>query len=1126
MAKEFIYKLKVDAGDGTKSLDKAERSLEQLKKEILLTEKALKEYKKELKDSGNASDTLIKNITQTETKLKGLRSEYGQAQRSQLGMESSISKLTKGFGGMFLAIGGITAGLSGLVAIGKQSINNFLDQEEANNNLLAALNGRRDVQAELIQQANELQEITGIADNVIIEQQAYLANLGLSKERIQEIIDVSVDLAAATNTTLESAVKNATKTLGGLTGELGESIPQLKEFTAEQLRAGEGLKFLSQQFDGAAAAAADNAAGSFTRFQNAVSDLSESFGGLLVGAVEPFVSDLARAVTSLNNFETAQDRIALAADVATEQMEKQRDEFTQLVFKINDATLSEEERAAAIDLLNTKYGQYLPYLIQEGDSQERINNAVVQGTQNLIKYIALKSRQAELEQISTELNKIRSEAEVVNLKQQEVFNKILVERYGIEEASNLTAIQKQQLLDEELVRIENIQKQEAQNLATTKEGIVPRRLLNEEQIKLADLQVKINRANEEAIPLENQKKDILQEVGLIEKSISEEIRNQNNGVKEQKKSYEEIQGILDKYNIESVFNPKSVADFNQAIKELNIALNEVADETQKAALQKLIADLTDGKKKLEEQDKKAAEAAANATAKRIEQIQKENEALESQQRLRQQILDATTGFDGDQSEFIEQYVTLQFSAEEQITELRQREDEARKNNSIKEAEALAQQRLLIERQLEDDLSDLYTSFYAKLGDDIRTITGDDILDLATVQNNFNQTNILIAQLEQRVNEFDADPIFPIIFDKDGKRDYEAELNRFKLEQQKAVEELAQIYRQLSIGGFSEEEKQALEQRAAQLNTFIDNIGAKINQVLQPKSEDGGEDGPSKTNIFLQNLFGIDENEAAALQEQLVNQIDQIYSTISQAIQRNIESQRQLQVDLLDNQYERQLATLEGYLQQGLITEKEFKNKSIELEEQTAEKRRQIEKQAAARQLRIDIANATVQSVKAGLTAATNFGFPLPAGIAAVSAVAALFTAQILALRSNYNNLISSIDQKAEGGLIEGPSHAQGGVPTNFYGAGGQVELEGGEFVIRKDIVSQDGMLQLLEAINSGQLSNTTPRDLNEEGVLAAGSSSPVTLNVDQASAIKAYVVESDSTAVSRRVARYKAQAEI
>ena len=57
--------------------------------------------------------------------------------------------------------------------------------------------------------------------------------------------------------TLESAVKNLAKTFGGLTGELGESIPKLKELTTEQLKSGEAVKFVLENYKGYAETAAD-----------------------------------------------------------------------------------------------------------------------------------------------------------------------------------------------------------------------------------------------------------------------------------------------------------------------------------------------------------------------------------------------------------------------------------------------------------------------------------------------------------------------------------------------------------------------------------------------------------------------------------------------------------------------------------------------------------------------------------------------------------------------------------------------------------------------------------------------------------------------------------------------------
>ena len=137
-----------------------------------------------------------------------------------------------------------------LTALGAISLTNMETQVQAESRLMTALDGRADIQKRLLEQASEIQSRSVISDEAIISQQAYLASLGMTETQIRDVIEASVQLSSATGMTLESAVKNLAKTFGGLTGELGESIPKLKEFSAEQLKSGEAVRFILDNYKG------------------------------------------------------------------------------------------------------------------------------------------------------------------------------------------------------------------------------------------------------------------------------------------------------------------------------------------------------------------------------------------------------------------------------------------------------------------------------------------------------------------------------------------------------------------------------------------------------------------------------------------------------------------------------------------------------------------------------------------------------------------------------------------------------------------------------------------------------------------------------------------------------------
>lgn len=186
-----------------------------------------------------------------------------------------------------------------LTALGAVAIKNADTQVQAEARLLNALDGRAEVQERLLRQASEIQSRTVIGDETIIQQQAYLASLGLTEQQIRDTTEASVQLAAATGMSLDTAVKNLAKTFGGMTGRLGESIPQLKELTKEQLQNGEAVKYVLDNYKGYAETAAKKGLGSMKQLQNAWGDFLEQVGAAMMPVVQKIAGMLQVVVQAM-----------------------------------------------------------------------------------------------------------------------------------------------------------------------------------------------------------------------------------------------------------------------------------------------------------------------------------------------------------------------------------------------------------------------------------------------------------------------------------------------------------------------------------------------------------------------------------------------------------------------------------------------------------------------------------------------------------------------------------------------------------------------------------------------------------------------------------------------------------
>lgn len=177
----------------------------------------------------------------------------------------------------------VTESLTAAVGVAVKAADVQLKNEKR---LLTALRGREDIQQRLIKQAGELQSRSLFGDEEIIGQQAFLASLGLTEQQINDTIEAAAQLSSATGMTLDSAVKNLAKTYGGLSGELGESIPKLKELTTEQMKNGEAVKFILENYKGFAESAADTGLGPMQQLKNSIGDVGEEIGKVLMPMVQ------------------------------------------------------------------------------------------------------------------------------------------------------------------------------------------------------------------------------------------------------------------------------------------------------------------------------------------------------------------------------------------------------------------------------------------------------------------------------------------------------------------------------------------------------------------------------------------------------------------------------------------------------------------------------------------------------------------------------------------------------------------------------------------------------------------------------------------------------------------------
>lgn len=133
--------------------------------------------------------------------------------------------------------------------------------------------------------ASQLQNISAIGDEELLPFMAQLASAGRTQLEIQDIMSAALDLSASGMMSLDSAVSQLNKTFSGSAGTLGNQISAIKNLTAEELKNGEAIKIVQQNYKGMAKEVAD-ATMALERMEGSKGDFLEEIGKLTKPAVD------------------------------------------------------------------------------------------------------------------------------------------------------------------------------------------------------------------------------------------------------------------------------------------------------------------------------------------------------------------------------------------------------------------------------------------------------------------------------------------------------------------------------------------------------------------------------------------------------------------------------------------------------------------------------------------------------------------------------------------------------------------------------------------------------------------------------------------------------------------------
>ena len=240
---------------------------------------------------------------------------------------------------------------------------------------------------------------------------------------------------------------------------------------------------------------------------------------------------------------------------------------------------------------------------------------------------------------------------------------------------------------------------------------------------------------------------------------------------------------------------------------------------------------------------------------------------------------------------------------------------------------------------------------------------------------------------------------------------------------------------------------------------------------------------------------------------------------------NTKGRLEAEKSAISNRYETENDILKSQLDNQLITESQFRVKQQEIQRAKIAEENDIDKKIFEAEKKQDRQNATTDYLQSLASIIPNLiiydkeGNPVK--LAIKSAISAGLTT------AAYGAELAAISQKkffpkkfAEGGMVNGPSHDQGGVPFSVRGQGGY-EMEGGEYVINKRATAMHR--DLLDRINKSGM--TRPRAGSYKFAEGGLVSSPLNESVDYLKAI-AEATTSTAIGVSKPVRAYVADKDL
>jgi hypothetical protein len=253
-------------------------------------------------------------------------------------------------------------------------------------------------------------------------------------------------------------------------------------------------------------------------------------------------------------------------------------------------------------------------------------------------------------------------------------------------------------------------------------------------------------------------------------------------------------------------------------------------------------------------------------------------------------------------------------------------------------------------------------------------------------------------------------------------------------------------------------------------------------------------------------------------------LDEAISVVSDAIGNfndtafdNLKNRLEAEKQELKARYEIEDYLAKQQFENGLINESQYRRMQDQLKRKQVAEENAIDKKLFDAQQKRDKGKARtdyLESLASIVPELIKAGKVIPTDLAITSAItAALATAAFGAEVTAINQRQFVPKRFAEGGMVHGPSHDQGGIPFSVSGHGGY-EMEGGEFIVNKKASSLHR--DLLERINNSVKPNvsTQPMKFAQGGIVSTSVTNVSRPAEESVNYLKAIAEATTNTAIN------------